>query len=116
MKVAVRDLIGRIGVTLDDGRALYGRIHPELLAGRAVELDFAGVEVLASPFLNAAIGHLLKDIAPDDLNRLLTIENLTPAGRAVLARVIENSKAYYGADPALRKALDDVLAEQAENA
>jgi hypothetical protein len=61
-------------------------------AGNAVELDFENVTVLASPFLNAAIGRLLKDIKPSNLNRLLKITNLVPTGLAVLRRVIENSK------------------------
>jgi hypothetical protein len=70
--------------------------------------------VYASPFFNAAIGQLLKDIKSEDLNRLLKICNLVPAGLAVLKRVIENSKQYYS-DENFRKAQDEVLLEQAED-
>ncbi|MBD2542537.1 STAS-like domain-containing protein [Planktothricoides sp. FACHB-1370] len=43
------------------------RIKPTELGtfGRPVELDFAGVEIFASPFFNFAIGQLLRDISPD---------------------------------------------------
>ena len=54
--------------------------EPELVADREVTLDFDGVSVFASPFLNAAIGQLLKDVRPEDLNRLLRIEKLNPTG------------------------------------
>ena len=60
-----------------------------------MELDFTKVGVFASPFFNVAIGQLLRDIKSEDLNRLLKVSNMTPAGLAVLRRVIENSKRYY---------------------
>jgi hypothetical protein len=95
MKCVIRETTGDDAITMDDGQEVYDRINPELIAGRAVELDFDGVAVFASPFFNAAIGQLLKDIDPDSLNRLLRIENLSPLGHDVLRRVIDNSKRYY---------------------
>ncbi|WP_292870942.1 STAS-like domain-containing protein [Nostoc sp. LPT] len=38
---------------------MYALVYPELLAEHQVELDFAGVEIFASPFFNFAIGQLL---------------------------------------------------------
>jgi hypothetical protein len=114
MKLNTYELIGENCITLEDGQKIYELIHPELSAGHLVELDFAGVGVFASPFFNAAIGRLLKDIKSEDLNRLLSVINLVPAGMSVLKRVIENSKQYYS-DENIRKALDEVLFEQAEN-
>lgn len=114
MKLNIYELIGENCITLEDGQKIYDRIHPELLAGHPVEIDFAKVGVYASPFFNAAIGQLLKDIKAEDLNRLLKINNLVPAGRAVLKHVIENSKQYYS-DENFRKAQDEVLLEQVEN-
>lgn len=114
MKIDVHKIIGENCITLEDGQKVYDLINPELSAGRTVELDFTNVTVFASPFFNSAIGRLLKDIKPDDLNRLLKIINLVPAGLTVLKRVIENSKEYYS-NGAVRKALDEVLLDQAEN-
>ena len=107
-------MVGENCITLEDGQKVFDLIHPELLAGHIVELDFTNVTVFASPFFNAAIGRLLKDIKPEDLNHLLKITNLVPAGLTVLKRVIENSKEYYSNEGA-RKALDEVLLEQSEN-
>lgn len=114
MKLDIYELIGENCITLEDGQKVYDLIHPELLTGRRVELDFTDVSVFASPFLNVAIGQLLKDIKSEDLNRLLKISNMSPPGLAVLRRVIENSKQYYS-DENFRKAQDEVLLEQAEN-
>ena len=114
MNLNIHELIGENCITLEDGQKIYELIHPELSVGHLVELDFGGVGVFASPFFNAAIGRLLKDIKSEDLNRLLSVINLVPAGVAVLKRVIENSKQYYS-DENMRKALDEVLLEQAES-
>lgn len=114
MKVEIHQIIGENCITLEDGKKVFDLIHPELIAGNAVELNFEKATVFASPFFNAAIGRLLKDIKPADLNRLLKIANLTPTGLTVLKRVIENSKEYYSNEEA-RKALDEVLLEQTDN-
>lgn len=114
-KIDVYALIGEVGITIEDGQKVYDLVHPMLQAGKAVKLDFKGVDILASPFLNAAIGHLLEDIRPDDLNQLLHVENLVPAGMFTLRRVIENAKQYYG-NQQVHQAVDETLATLKEEA
>lgn len=57
--------------------------------------------------MNAAIGQLLRDIAPDDLNRLLVInrQKITRVGLSILKVVISNAKAYYS-DPSYCEAVE----------
>ena len=113
MKCLVCEMVGEDAITLDDGQSIHDQIRPELLAGHEVDLDFDGVAVFASPFFNAAIGQLLKDLQPDDLNRLLRVLNINPTGRDVLRRVVENAKKYY-ASPDYREAQSKVLREMGE--
>lgn len=112
MKYNVLSLVGENCITLDDGQKVYDLIHPELAAGRPVVLDFQGTRIFASPFFNAAIGQLLEDVSPENLNRLLSVSDLGPVGMNVLTRVIENAKEYYS-NPNVRKAVDEVLTEMA---
>jgi len=115
MKVLVREIVGEDAITLEDGQAIHDRIHPELRAGRAVELDFEGVGVFASPFFNAAIGQLLKDLKPDDLNRLLRVQNLNEVGTALMRRVIENARRYYSStdyQAAQARVLEEMFGEE----
>ena len=114
MKYKIRDLVGENCMTPDDGQKVYDSIHPELVAHHPVELDFTGVDIFASPFFNFAIGQLLKDIQLDKLNLLLKVSHLNPVGMQVIERVIENSKQYYSNEN-IRKAVDEVLREQAES-
>jgi hypothetical protein len=113
MQCTVHEIVGENAITLDDGQGVYDQIQAALSAGQVVELDFAGVEVFASPFFNAAIGQLLRDHSADALNRLLRITGLNSAGYDVLRRVIENSKRYY-ASADYREAQSRVLRELVE--
>lgn len=113
MKIVLKELFGEDAITNEDGQKVYEKIHPELLAGRQVELDFSGVKVVASLFLNPAIGQLLKDIPSEKLNELLKITSFPVSGNEALKKVIDNSKAYYS-NPQYRKAINDVLKEHGE--
>lgn len=112
MKYAIAVRIGGPNcITADDGQKIYDLIHPPLSEGQDVELDFTGVRIVASPFLNAAIGQLLKDIKPDILNTHLRFTELPMTTRPILARVIENAKNYYG-NEVVQKAVEDALQEE----
>ncbi|MEG4629799.1 STAS-like domain-containing protein [Microcoleus sp. AR_TQ3_B6] len=108
-------LIGKTCMTPDDGMKVYELTYPELRAEHAVELDFAGVEIFASPFFNFAIGQLLRDISPDTLNRLLKFSHLNSVGNQILKQVIKNSKRYYAADDATRNAINEIVSQQVGN-
>lgn len=113
MHVKIKELVGVNAMTLADGEAIYHRIHDPLVEGEAVELDFEGVQVFASPFFNAAVGRLLEDLKPDALNARLKFEHLSDFGARVLRRVNDNAKEYYGASPEHRQAIDRIVRDTA---
>ena len=114
-KILVRSEIGKNCITASDGQKIYELIFPLLRKDQMIELDFSGVDIIASPFFNAAIGYLLKDISNEKLNELLTISKLIPTGREVLKKVIENSKRYYlNGENNIRKILDEALSNLQE--
>lgn len=112
-RIEMRNLVGNSCITSEDGQRMYDRIHPPLDAGESVVLDFTGVDVIASPFFNAAVGQLLRDLPSDWLNTSLDIVGLHEDGMAVLRRIVENAKTYY-ADLEARRAQDHILDDQAE--
>lgn len=114
MTYKIYDIVGEYAITADGGQKVYDQIHPELVAGNPVELDFTEVKVFASPFFNFAIGQLVKDVAADDLNRLLKLTVLNENGQSILERVIANAKHYYS-DHKYREAVDTVLKEYVAN-
>lgn len=74
--ILVKEIIGANCITMDQGEKIYQLIYPSLKEDTAVELDFSGIGVFASPFFNVAIGKLLKDFSREQLNRLLLIKKL----------------------------------------
>ena len=105
----VFEIIGENCITMEDGQKIYDLVFPELKSGNSVELNFSGCKIFVSLFFNYAIGHLLKDFPPNDLNRLLTISNIEPMGSETLQGVIENAKRYYLMDDATRKKIDEEI-------
>lgn len=112
MSFQICTITGKYATDAESGQQVYAAIHPQLLAGNSIELDFAGVSVFASAFFNFAIGQLLRDLPPDILNTQLKIKQLSPNGLSVLERVIENAKRYYS-DSQYQDAVDTVMAEYA---
>lgn len=113
----IKEIIGENCITLDDGQKIYDLIYPKLKNSEVVKLDFSGVRIFASPFMNAAIGQLLRDIPSEELNKLLDIDrqSMTAVGLSVLRRVIQNAKEYYS-DDRVKQAVDTVLdTESQEN-
>lgn len=103
-KIMVLDGVGD-ALAMDEGEAVYDLIHPELLAGHCVELDFEGVDLIAPIFLNTAIGDLLEDIKLEDFKRLFRATNLDELDTEILGMVITDSYRYY-TDPVYHAALD----------
>jgi hypothetical protein len=111
MKYKIYELIGENCMSQKAGQQIYDLIYPQLQAGKSVELDFAGVRRFLSVFFNFAIGQLLHDIQPEDLDRLLVVSNLSPLGQETYDNVIENAKRYYS-DEQYRQAVNEMILEQ----
>ncbi|MFM7409039.1 MAG: STAS-like domain-containing protein [Cuspidothrix sp.] len=114
MTYKVYDIVGEYAITADGGQKLYDQIHSCLLSDETAELDFAGVKVFASPFVNFAFGQLLKDIPAEKLNQLLEFISLSDDGWDVIQHVMANAKRYYS-DEKYRTAVDSVMTDMAES-
>lgn len=114
--IRVADLLGnsRAAITIDDGEALYQRIHRILKVGGPVQLDFDEIDVIMPAFLNAAIGQLLKDITWDDVQARLAFDHLPHYGRDLVTLVLQNAHQHY-TDPNHAKAVESVLTSYSEN-
>jgi hypothetical protein len=110
MRVLVRDIVGEFAMTPDEGQQVYDVIAPLLAKGERVELDFEGIRRCAAPFCSFAIGRLVQDHVPEQLNDLLRVQNLLPPGSDILSLAIENAERYYRR-PGYREAMDTAWAK-----
>lgn len=105
VEINAKEVVGVNAISMQSGKHLYNKIAKLLISGKDVNLDFSEVELFASPFFNASIGLLLKDIKIDDLQLHLKIINLSPVGNQLLNHVIENAIKYYGME---NQSIDDM--------
>jgi hypothetical protein len=95
LTIPIHAITGEYASDSSEAWTIYSQIHPELLAGHPVTLDFSGVAVFSAVFFNVAIAQLLKDISPDTLRDCLKIEGLSGHGAELLRKCVENAKGFY---------------------
>ena len=77
LRIFLEKEVGQDCASLDDGAKALELISPELLKGFAVELDFKGVNLILTPFLNACFGKLLERFGKETIMTHVIIRNLS---------------------------------------
>lgn len=93
--IIVKTLVGPLCVSADDGQKLHDAIAEVLRAKRRVSVNFEGVSILISAFLNAAIGQLYGEFAEDVIRENLGVAGLGPEDLTLLKLVVDNAKVYF---------------------
>ena len=114
MKILANEIVGPNAISLQSGKNLYVKISKPLFSNESVVLDFKGVELFASPFFNASIGLLLKDIQLEDLQKQLKFVNLSEVGRQLLNHVIGNAIKYYEMESASIDKMKNIIKDRNE--
>lgn len=97
-ELTVRDIIqSENAISTDLGDKLYEAITPLLRKKQIVILDFEGIPIMTTAFLNAAIGQLfsMKDITSEFLNKHLKLKNVQEEDRYLFKLVITRAKEYF---------------------
>lgn len=97
--------VGSLAVSSAGGDRVAELAAEALSAGREVELDFAGVELASTTFLNHAIGSLFGRLDEDQLVGRLKYRAATQDVEQRIARVVGNARQYYS-DTRYRDAVD----------
>jgi hypothetical protein len=94
--VKVIDIIHRdIAVSSDDGEFVYDAIIECFQKNNIAELDFSGITILTTAFLNSAIGQLYNTYSSTQLNNTLRLKNVADEDRILFKKVIERAKEYF---------------------
>lgn len=110
MKILVNEhIVDSVGITPEEGQPIYQMIVDNLKQQNPVCLDFAGIDMLTTAFLNVVIGNLYKDYSSEDLKGLLTFENLDAATARRIKKVTENAKSFYRDQASFTNNIESVL-------
>lgn len=106
---------GRAAVSASDGEKIYDKILNAINNSTNVILDFVNIEIIASAFLNTAIGQLYKDnYSPEQLRTMVKAVNLEKEDVELLKQVLARAKEYYQ-NPKYKEMLMEVLKDELNN-
>ena len=108
--IQVHHRFGSVCVDSDEGAVLCGLLRDGLSTGDRVMLNFEGVGMLTSSFLNPAIGCLYSSFSADELERRLHWKGLDDTDEQILRLVMKNGALFYAADDGQRDVMASVSA------
>ncbi|MFB6215263.1 MAG: STAS-like domain-containing protein [Candidatus Bipolaricaulia bacterium] len=111
--IQVKGIIGKAAIDRQSGKNLFNHIFTPLTEGRPVYLNFRGIGPVSTVFINAAFGDLLAYFNREQVESLLTFENLNDLGWKLYGRVMRHAERYYP-NPEYQERVDQARAERAE--
>ena len=77
LRVFLEKTIGKNCSSVDDGEKVLNLLRPELIKGFSVELDFQGVKMVLTPFLNTCFGTLLEQFGRELTMTHVSMKNIS---------------------------------------
>ncbi len=77
LRVFLKKTVGENCSSVDDGEKVLNLIRPELIQGSSVELDFQGVKLVLTPFLNTCFGTLLEQFGREVTMTHVNMRNIS---------------------------------------
>lgn len=106
----VKDIIqSDFAITSDDGNRVYEEIIENLNKGNVVELDFEGVTVMITAFLNTAIGKLYEHFSSETLNEQLKLKNVAANDHILFKMVVQRAKEYFANQKVFEETVTNTL-------
>ncbi|MBE6311452.1 MAG: DUF4325 domain-containing protein [Bacteroidales bacterium] len=97
------------GVTPDEGTPIYERIVESLNQGECVCLDFTGITLMTTAFLNVVIGTLYKDYKSEQLKDLLSFKGLNDDIAIRIKKVTDTAKLFYADTQKFESEIDEII-------
>lgn len=92
----IRDIIGgNAAFTPSAGDKVFSQIHTLLQKGEDTTLNFTGVGLITTAFLNAALGQLYAHYQSDFLNQHLKLESVASDDAVRIRLVLDRAKEYF---------------------
>ncbi|MBY0486130.1 MAG: STAS-like domain-containing protein [Flavobacteriaceae bacterium] len=110
--LVIKDIINsELAVSTENGNKVFEIVDSYLQKKEKVELDFSGITIMITAFLNAAIGSLYskKEYTGEFLNEYLKLENVEKDDRILFKDVIQRAKEYFANKDSFEKNSNDAF-------
>lgn len=111
-KLTVKDIINsELAVSTEKGELVFDAINSHLQKKEKVIVDFKGIDLMITAFLNAAIGKLYgnKNYSGNFLNEHIQLVNIESEDISLFKDVIERAKEYFEDKEAFDKNANSVI-------
>lgn len=109
-RIIVKDIIGsEKAVSSEKGEIVFIEIKKNLENNIFVELDFTGISLMTTAFLNAAIGQLYSQYSSDQLNKLLKPISITEEDEEMFIMVVSRAKEYFANKIEFENSLSNII-------
>jgi len=99
------------GITPDEAEPIYNMEMEAFHNGQKVVLDFDGIEMLTTAFLNVIIGNLYKDYNSEELRMMLAFNHLDDATAIRIKKVTTNAKSFYKDEKVYSQIIEEIINE-----
>lgn len=107
IRIKVTDVVGSdICVSSEDGGKVFNKLKVAMQTERPIVLDFSGVKIVISAFLNAAIGRLVEGQKKEAILARIQFTQIEAEDRELIDRVLENAETFYADPDQYRRALE----------
>jgi hypothetical protein len=107
MELEIRDFVeGNTALAPSKGYPIHDKIKETIEQKEVVYLDFQGMELMTTAFLNAAIGKLYSEFNSEYLNQYLKIKFISQSDVILLKKVIDTAKLYFSDPDAYNKHIE----------
>jgi hypothetical protein len=108
----IKEIIQKdMAISTDDGEIVYRKIVGELEKGNEITIDFKGIDIVITAFLNVAFGKLYGNNQYDSefLNNHIVLQNVAPEDINLFKKVVERAKDYFKNNKNIDNSADSVL-------
>lgn len=106
---------GPDAISSEDGERVFKSINDELKAGRKVVIDFEGINLLITHFLNIAVGQLYGLYDTPFIQDHLFVSNLLEEDKATLRVVTRRAKEYFLNQKLMDEQISKILGDDQEH-
>lgn len=112
MQLRIIDIIKtNFAVTTDDGDKIFDLLDQNFSNKTSVILDFEGITLMTTAFLNSSIGQLYSNnkYSSEFLNKNLKIVNIQEQDKSLFAIVVKRAKEYFADRQGFEKNTSDSI-------
>jgi hypothetical protein len=109
-RIKIKTIIdGPKAITSDEGNILFQTVADDIKSGHIIELDFSGLTIVTSAFLNSSLGELHQHLTKYEIENCLKLVNIKKDYQILVDKVIVRSKQFHATPDGFEQVANNVI-------